>query len=224
MSKYTFAIGGPFYKGLIDIRTMSSIMQLVGIGPSLGWECKRFIGQDALLDIARNKLMDSAMETGAQWFVSIDADVSINPAQVENLFASLEQHDKQGIAIVGFPTVNAHGGWNVVADGKVQRSVSALTGDELQHAQEVDCIGTGLIAFRLGWYAKHWPENIPYFQTVIVPAAPPGASKRTSWGVIGEDYGHCNAVKKLGGTIIADWRLRGRHHMSRPGSPASKAE
>lgn len=227
MSTHKFVIGGPFYKGLIDIRTMTTIMSLVGNGPKYGWQCLKFMGQDALLDIARNRLMDEALASGAEWFISIDADISVNPNQYESIFACLEDSRRYGgdLAVVGFPTRNAHGGWNVVKDGAVQDGLSTLDAAQpLAISEEVDCIGTGLIAFRLGWYAKHWPEAMAFFQTVIVPAAPPGATRRTTWAVIGEDYGHCNAVHKLGGKVVADWRVRGRHHMNRPGSPESKGE
>lgn len=205
----SMVVGGPYYGSKLDVRTAMSIQALIGHAPGHGWSVQQMIAEDSMLDLARNMLMYRALQTGAQWLVSIDADCSLKDPT--RLFAALALETDNKIACIGFPTRCGDGRWNVVIDG-------AVTREPLAKRRDVDAIGTGAVAFRLGWYAKHWPADAPWFQTFTL---------RREDGrpyCVGEDYGHCNMVRSLGGRVVADPSVRVIHHTARIGSPAAKVD
>ena len=203
----SFVVGGPYSQSRLDVRTAMSIQHMIGWAPHHGYKPLGMIAEDTMLDLARNLLMDTAIKMGADWFVSIDSDVSIkNPRAV---FAALDKASND-VAIVGFPARCGDGKWNVVIDGQTIR-------DPLVTRRDVDRIGTGAVAFRLGWYVKHWwKDETPYFQTFSRRNLETGRIYN-----VGEDYGHCNAVRSLGGRVVADPSVRVIHHTARIGSPAA---
>lgn len=204
-----FVIGGPYYQSKIDFRLAMTMQQIVGWAPHHKWEPLGVIAEDTMLDLARNLLMDKAISMGADWLISLDADISLfNPRAV---FAALDAA-RPDVACVGFPARCGNGRWNVVMGGKTVESKPTERCD-------VERIGTGAIAFRLGWYVKHWPKDEPFFQTHCLRHPTTGKLY-----TVGEDYGHCNAIASLGGRVVCDPSVRVIHHTARIGSPAARAE
>lgn len=206
----SFVIGGPYYQSKIDVRTAMTVHTIISAAPSHAWECTDWLAEDGLLDLSRNKLMDAAIARRADWLISLDADISIkNP---ESVFASLSLESDPKIAVVGFPAKCGHGGWNVVIDGHAIR-------DPLVKRRDVERVGTGAIAFRLGWYVKHWDKEAPFFATFCLRK-----DDTRKFYAVGEDYGHCNAVRSFGGRVIADPGVKVIHHTARAGSPAARLD
>jgi hypothetical protein len=207
----SFVVGGPYYQSRLDVRTAMTIQQLIGWAPRHGWQPLGMIAEDTMLDLARNLLLDKAIAMGADWLISIDSDISLKNPQA--VFASLALENDNRIAVVGFPARCGNGRWNVVLDGQT-------IAEPLGRRRDVERIGTGAIAFRLGWYVKNWwKDETPFFQTVSMRSKETGKIYN-----VGEDYGHCNAVRSLGGRVVADPNVRVIHHTARIGSPAARAE
>lgn len=198
-------LGGAWYRSQLDVRTMTTIVGLVTSAHLEGATVVRLIAEDGPLDISRNKLLELAIPTGADWFLSIDSDCSIGDARA--VFRAMRAATSSAVALVGFPARENSGRWNVI-DLQNQRVTAPA-----RELVEVARVGFGAVAFRLGWYVKHWPRDVAPFQTVIVRD---DVSKR--WAAIGEDFGHCNAVRSLGGRVLADGRVPVEHHMSRAGA------
>jgi len=197
-------VGGPWYRTQIDTRAMVSIVALVVDAPRCGAAVVKLAGQDGLLDMSRNRLLDDAIRSGADWFLSLDADCSIvNPRTV---YAALHDARRQDVALVGFPALEGSGRLNVV--GLDCQRLAAPPAGQL----EVSRVGFGAVAFRLGWYATHWPRDLPYCHTL------PARDEHGRWGAIGEDFGHCLEVRRLKGRVLVDGRVVVQHHMSRAGS------
>jgi hypothetical protein len=209
----TLVIGGPWYRSTVDARLLSTIVSVVTEAPRRNFRPLQISYQDGLLDLARNRLMTGALRTGADWLVSFDSDCSLVGDHPGPLFDALSTCYQPDIALVAAPARCADGRWNVqTLDGEPWRLGAGR--------EQVACIGFGLVAFRLGWYAKHWPADIPYFQTVITP----DAKIPLGWAPVGEDYGHCHAVRNLGGRVVCAHDIALDHHVTRAGSWAERAD
>jgi hypothetical protein len=203
-------VGGPWYRSQLDVRTMGSIVNLVSFGAGCGFPVRWLMMEDGPIDLSRSRLITRAIAAGADWLVSLDADCSlVNPSE---LFVTLAEARRSEVALVGVPCPMKDGRWNVIELDSADARVAETSAPTLR---EVACVGTGIVAFRLGWYVKHWPsDRIPYFQSFVLP----DRTAKGGYAWLGEDFGHCNAVRKLGGKVLADGRVRVEHHMSRAGS------
>lgn len=224
----TFAIGGPWYGTRIDARLAFTLMTVAASSSSYGATPMRAIYEDGLLDVSRNRLMTKAFRAGVDWFVSIDADISARDDEqfTRALANALQQFHRDDVALVGAPCKTGAGVWNVVLDERAPPKDPTRRIDWRKEVapRDVHRLGFGVVAFRLAWYAEHWPRAgvwfAPFFQTLVTP----DANAPHGFGGYGEDYGHCNAVRDLGGRVICDPRLDVRHHVSRPGSPGERDE
>jgi len=206
--------GGPWYGSRVDSRLLASMVQFYCEAHAYRLRPTHVLLEDGLLDLSRNRLLSRAIETRADWFISVDSDISFDD-QSRAIAESLWRHKRSDIAIVGAPARCGNGRWNVL-----DLSEQPI-GDE-RPTTVMDCgsIGFGWVAFRLGWYVQHWPKGAPFVQTLIYP----DPRAKYGWGAWGEDYGHCKAVRDLGGRIICDPSIRVKHHMVRPGHPAARDE
>ena len=203
--------GGPWYGSKLDTRLCVSLIQLVTEGAKAGIIPDRLINKDGMLDLSRNQLLAEALAAPCDWLLSIDADCSfIN--QTSALGDALERWNAVEVALVAAPALcGNHGGWNVrEPDGS---PVTNLTPGPVAR------IGFGLVAFRLAWYREHWKVSLaPFFQTVVQGDGC-GNYKSTT-----EDYGHCDEVRRRGGLVICEPRIRIKHHVTRAGHPLSVYE
>lgn len=211
------ALGGPWYGSKVDARLAQSLVQFSAAATHFDVAVRDVIYEDGMLDLSRHRLLARAIAAGFDWLVSVDSDCSFMD-QERAICAALRRQLLSEVAIVAAPVRQGTGDWNVTnfADQRLAAPPTEST--------TVGAIGFGWVAFRCGWYASHWPRQdrhfVPMFQTVILPA--PG--QKFGVGAWGEDFGHCKAVRDLGGKVVCDPSIRVRHHMVRPGHPAAKDE
>jgi hypothetical protein len=209
-----YILGGPWYRSQIDARCATSLVTLALVGEMCNARLLALMFEDGLLDMSRGRLMQRALDSGADWLISLDADSALPSTDAmehaRRVFQALAETRDEAVAIVGFPMRQGHGGYNVIEVGGKRCDLRP------SKRRETAAIGTGAIAFRLAWYREHWPSDMPFFQTVM---RRDGAKL---WA-IGEDYGHCGRVGSLGGKVICDGRVRFIHHTARPGTPEAAA-
>lgn len=200
---FSYAVGGPWYRTQVDARCALTIASI-----ALRWVGARLIymgGQDAPLDLARNRLLYAALNHPGKpdWLISLDADMSIPASHIMAFFDALRETRDKDVAIVGVPAYQGGGQVNVV-DLDMTRPR-----DLPSKRREVAGIGTGIVAFRIDWYRQNWPKDLVWFQTV---AYFDGSGQPA---MAGEDFGHCAQVRRYGGKIVCDGRVRCEHHMER---------
>lgn len=194
----SFFVGGPWFRHLIDVRTMGTVIALA-YGAPRGFECMGVRGADALLDLARTQLLANALHVGrADWLISIDNDVALDGAGRDAFWRALTVAARTpDVALVGCPA-QLRRGQGVNVSPQAQRP---------ERDRAVDAVGTGLVAFKLRWYRECWPAGTPYFQSRVVQLVGGG------WDIEGEDFAHCARVRELSGVVWCAWDAQATHHV-----------
>lgn len=195
------AIGTPAYRGQVCVGQTIQAAQLAWVWSQQGWPPPLLVAVDsALLDKARNKLVEFARDATCDWLLMCDADAYTGDARA--IHAMLAEGTKQGAAVIGAPVrtrkVTAVQ-YNVArGDG----SVCLPVGEWRDRVVPVDRIATAFMAIRLGWLVKEWP-HAPWFAVTHFT----GWRPRTE----GEDYAFCRGVRERHGLILADGRFEPVH-------------
>ena len=203
----------PAYRRLVDVE---HVVQ----GISLRMACledRRFafhgfsFADSYSLDWARNRLLHGALLTGADWLITVDADVYHRRAS--DILAMVADGDRLGAAVIAAP-VRTRG--NQAMFNARERRGADYFPIELERMQgqiiEVDAVGTGFMAIHCPWFRRFWPEQ-PWFLTRHLPGAEPR--------ILSEDLSFCEGVKDRGGRVMVDGRFvpihHGAEHLADPG-------
>ncbi len=193
----------PAYRRQVDVEHVAQ-----GIGLRLAcdqdgrFEFHGFSFADSYaLDWARNRLLQGALATGADWLLTIDADTYHRRAP--DVLRMIGDGDKQGAAVIAAP-VRCRGKATVfnVRERRGDEYYPAVEAAWRERVVEVDAIGTAFMAVACGWIRRHWPGQ-PWFVTRHLAGAAPR--------ILSEDLSFCEGVKDRGGRVFVDGRFTPIH-------------
>lgn len=241
--KIKIALGTPAYGGTIDaghaatwlslgfaLRDLSSVfVPILGpVTPNVQPVCQ-----------ARNRLLKMALEAGADWLLTIDADVAHEGEDLQGGYDLLQMvltGGKLGAAIIGAPVLQrTDHGTHMMAyvEDAIGRGDSPLSPAERMALENRGGLGFRPVvaddfgrrgglpnADRLAFVARVsgscWAINVDWVRRCM-PKAPwfLFAYAEGTLRQLGEDLWFCDEVRKRGGTILCDGRFQPKHR--RPG-------
>lgn len=211
------AIGIPAYTGQIYMRHFGTALAL-GWAAALNEETFELYPEILYenicpVDYARDRMMKRAIEVGADWLLSIDADVVHEGHELAGGYEILRMigtgHDRRAAVIGAAVHQRVLQGSHRMAYMKRQINATPedhqrpLTDAELADndgVNEVDRLATSLLAYNVGWIKERLAP--PWF---VFPHRP-GTIDR-----LGEDLYFCDRVRDAGGRILCDARFQPLH-------------
>lgn len=190
-------IGTPSYDGKVEAVYVSSLLAALKECPA-GVEIHPvFLCYDALVQRARNDLVQMALESDCTDLIFIDADQGWEPDWIYRLLAS--SHDVIGGAVVKKSTQVA---FNVKALDTLH-----ITSDGLM---EVECLGTGFLrlsraALQAVWDVSETYSNSDKLNRMVFDI------KVVDGELISEDNVFCQKWRALGGKVWVDTTMTCSH-------------
>lgn len=145
----------------------------------------------------RNALVKHSL-VASDWLLMLDADTTVENA--ESLVDMVFEGERLGAAAIAAPVRHrAVDAWNVQDD-----RWDAITPEEFRdRVIAVGSIGAACMAISVEWLLKHWPSENPdpWFQFRHL--------RDNMWK--GEDLAFCEGVRRRGGQVLCDGRVRTVH-------------
>ena len=214
-------VGTPMYGGMCCSEYTQSILNLQEACLLNGIkQTTIFVGNESLIQRARNTIAKAFLETDAEYLMFIDADQKFSPDDI----AKMIKADKD---IIGGAVPMKGINWEHVRKGAAQNhpDLSRLTGvfnlnklegyemESLEKPFQVKHVGTGFMLIKravfeklkphVGWYTeKKWGLTVAkpdkthdFFQVVNINNE-----------LLSEDYSFCQQYRNLGGEVwVAPW-------------------
>ncbi len=208
MEQIRLAIGVPAYGGMI---ASEQITMWAEIGGALAGDPEDAISLRAIMNVdtcgvdrARNLLIDNARRVGAEWLLMIDADTWIvqgdhDPPTGTQLFTMIVDAAKVDATIVGAPVQRRDGGGLTVYEYETIPSPAHLVPIDTRRVPrrfmpteliEVGAVAPAVMAINL--------KKIDQLRFVVTDT-------------LDEGIYLCQEVRKLGGKIMCDGRVRTAH-------------
>jgi hypothetical protein len=159
------------------------------------------------VEVARNRLMQDAIEHGCSWLLTTDADTwHVNGFEILQMISTA---DRQGAAVVAAPTPRRGGDdVHLMVYRGVDKDRRPLTKEDLdpKHGPlvEIDSAATAMMAINLNFVMKHMKP--PWFRFEWVYG---------SLDFNSEDHVFCRRIQEAGGKIMATTGFIAKH-LQRP--------
>lgn len=214
-------VGTPMYGGMCCSDYVDSMLALQEACLVNNIKMTRvFLGNESLVQRARNKIAKEFLASGADYLMFIDADQCFGPNDVARMI-------KSNKSLIGGAVPMKAINWQDVRKGSTQNhpdlnkltgvfNVNELEGHTMQNPNEpfqVKHIGTGFMLIKrevfetlkphVGWYVdKTWGQTVAkpnktydFFKVINVDNQ-----------LLSEDYSFCHAYRELGGEVwLAPW-------------------
>jgi hypothetical protein len=154
------------------------------------------------LDWSRNHLLHQALEAGADWLLTVDADTY--HTDPEDTLRMIRAGQEREAALISAPVL--------LRGRRAKYNAFDIRDDQLHYpiakerfegkVVEVNAVGAAYLAINLGWFRARWPEQ-PWFLSTPLPGPQPR--------VRSEDLTFCAGVRHRGGVILVDGRFEPRH-------------
>lgn len=207
-------IGLPAYGGRVSMYVGEALFHL---GYALASAENRFVFSSFAkldvcgVDIARNRIVDSAIQAGLDWVLMIDSDTHWEPENAFDVLQMISSADHAGAAVVAAPVPKRDPSdshlmvYRETGAGRVPLTREQLASEGMSDPLvDITSAATALMAIDVGFVKEKLSP--PWFRFVW---------QDDSIKFLSEDLYFCGRVLAAGGRIVCDSRFIARH-LQRP--------